>query len=136
MARTAAARHLDHAGQHARHLSPLRYPGAKSRMVKDLASVISRARELRAIPRIELFVEPFAGGASTSLRLVSMGLVERVMRMSRAFSGGVPSERGLAAVRDRLELLESALRELDGVEVHRPYADPPPIRHQTDRRVS
>jgi hypothetical protein len=47
-------------------------------------------------------------------------LVERVMRMSRAFAGAVPSERGLGVVRERLELLESALRELDGVEVHHP----------------
>ena len=47
-------------------------------------------------------------------------LVERVMRMRRAFTGDAPSERGLGAVRERLELLESALRELDGVEVHRP----------------
>lgn len=70
---------IDHPGQFARHLSPLRYPGAKSRMVKDIAAVIEAARRLRSVPSIELFVEPFAGGASTSLRLVSLGLVERVL---------------------------------------------------------
>jgi hypothetical protein len=54
-------------------------------------------------------------------------LGERTVRMSRAWSGAVPSERGLAAVRERLELLEGALRELDGVEVHRPLAVPQPV---------
>ncbi len=44
-------------------------------------------------------------------------LVERTVRMGRAWIGSVPSERGLAAVRERLELLESSLRELDGIEV-------------------
>lgn len=44
-------------------------------------------------------------------------LVQRTVRMGRAWNGGDPSERGLSAVRERLELLESALRELDGVEV-------------------
>lgn len=46
-------------------------------------------------------------------------LVQRTVRMGRAWNGGAPSERGLAAVRERLELLESALRELDGVEMPR-----------------
>lgn len=44
-------------------------------------------------------------------------LVERTVRMGRAWTGSDPSERGLAAVRERLELLESSLRELDGIEV-------------------
>lgn len=44
-------------------------------------------------------------------------LVQRTVRMGRAWNGGAPSERGLSAVRERLELLESALRELDGVEI-------------------
>jgi hypothetical protein len=46
-------------------------------------------------------------------------LVERTVRMSRAWQGAAPSERGLAEVRERLELLEAAMRELDGVEVLR-----------------
>lgn len=46
-------------------------------------------------------------------------LAERTVRMSRAWRGTAPSERGLAAVRERLELLEASLRELDGVEVVR-----------------
>lgn len=44
-------------------------------------------------------------------------LAERTVRMSRAWQGSGPSERGLGAVRERLELLEAALRELDGVDV-------------------
>jgi hypothetical protein len=44
-------------------------------------------------------------------------LAERTVRMSRAWADQAPSERGLSAVRERLELLEGALRELDGVEV-------------------
>ena len=47
-------------------------------------------------------------------------LAERTVRMSRAWTGGAPSERGLGAVRERLELLEAALRELDGVDVRIP----------------
>jgi len=43
-------------------------------------------------------------------------LVERVIRMSRAWSGASPSERGLGPIRERLDLLEQALRELDGID--------------------
>ena len=46
-------------------------------------------------------------------------LVQRTVRMGRAWIGSAPSERGLAAVRERLELLETSLRELDGVDVLR-----------------
>lgn len=45
-------------------------------------------------------------------------LAERTVRMSRAWRGAAPSDRGLHEVRERLELLDGALRELDGVEVH------------------
>ncbi|HEX7165647.1 MAG TPA: hypothetical protein VF230_01575 [Acidimicrobiales bacterium] len=41
---------------------------------------------------------------------------ERTVRLTRAWAGAEPSERGLAAVRDRLDALEGALRELDGIE--------------------
>ncbi len=44
-------------------------------------------------------------------------LAERSVRMARAWRGAAPSERGLASVRERLELLEAALHELDGVDV-------------------
>jgi hypothetical protein len=49
-------------------------------------------------------------------------LAERTVRMSRAWRASEPSDRGLSEVRERLELLESALRELDGVELARPDA--------------
>jgi hypothetical protein len=59
-------------------------------------------------------------------------LAERTVRMSRAWAGGSPSERGLAAVRERLELLEAALHELDGVDVvsARSAVPPAPARRQ------
>lgn len=59
-------------------------------------------------------------------------LVQRTVRMSRAWTGSTPSERGLGPVRERLELLESALRELDGIDLTaRPAPAPlPPSRRQ------
>lgn len=46
-------------------------------------------------------------------------LAERTVRMARAWTGSQPAERGLADVRERLDLLEGALRELDGLDVAR-----------------
>jgi hypothetical protein len=43
-------------------------------------------------------------------------LTERTIRLARAWSGDRPSERGLGPVRDRLDALEAAVRELDGIE--------------------
>lgn len=60
-----------------RYLSPLRYPGAKSGLSNLIGELVASAS--RSIGRPSLFVEPFAGGASTSLRLASSGLVERVL---------------------------------------------------------
>lgn len=54
-------------------LSPLRYPGAKRR----LSGYIAEALRLNGL-RPKLFVEPFAGGASVSLELLSKGLVEEI----------------------------------------------------------
>jgi DNA adenine methylase len=54
-------------------LSPLRYPGGKRRLVPYLAAALV-ANERRP----DLFVEPFAGGASVSLELLHAGLVKRV----------------------------------------------------------
>jgi site-specific DNA-adenine methylase len=60
-----------------RYQSPLRYPGAKS----GLASAISHLMKMASasIGRPHLFVEPFAGGASTALRLAGAGVVDRVL---------------------------------------------------------
>lgn len=60
-----------------RYQSPLRYPGAKSTLVGVIADLLSAAAESLGKP--QLLVEPFAGGASTSLRLAGSGVVERVL---------------------------------------------------------
>ena len=54
-------------------VSPLRYPGGKRRLWGYIAEVM-RLNSLRP----KLFVEPFAGGASVALQLLSAGLVERI----------------------------------------------------------
>jgi DNA adenine methylase len=60
-----------------RYLSPLRYPGAKSGLVGVIGDLVAGATVKLGMP--ELFVEPFAGGASTALRLAGTGLVRRVL---------------------------------------------------------
>ena len=54
-------------------LSPLRYPGAKRRMVGYVADVLIH-NQLRP----DLFVELFAGGSSVSIQLLHDGLVENI----------------------------------------------------------
>jgi DNA adenine methylase len=60
-----------------RYLSPLRYPGAKSGLAKVVGDLI--AESSKSIGRPQLFVEPFAGGASTALRLAGAGIVDRIL---------------------------------------------------------
>jgi DNA adenine methylase len=60
-----------------RYQSPLRYPGAKSGLTSIIAEMITSASALLGKP--ELFVEPFAGGASTAIRLAGAGIVRRVL---------------------------------------------------------
>jgi DNA adenine methylase len=67
----------DEAAAAMRYLSPLRYPGAKSGLVGVIGDLVSGATEKLGKP--ELFVEPFAGGASTALRLAGAGIVRRVL---------------------------------------------------------
>lgn len=55
-------------------VSPLRYPGAK----RWISGYISRSISYNNL-KPQLFVEPFAGGASVSLSLLYMGLVERII---------------------------------------------------------
>ena len=55
-------------------LSPLRYPGSKRR----LASYIEKALAVNEV-QPSLYVEPFVGGASVALHLLSKGLVKRVI---------------------------------------------------------
>jgi DNA adenine methylase len=60
-----------------RYLSPLRYPGAKSGLASVVASLIIESS--KSLGRPHLFVEPFAGGASTALRLAAAGIVDRIL---------------------------------------------------------
>ncbi|UKA64754.1 DNA adenine methylase [Arthrobacter sp. FW306-04-A] len=62
-----------------RHQSPLRYPGAKTGFASVVAELIDTARAAKSIPQVELFVEPFAGGSSTALRLLGNGTVQRAL---------------------------------------------------------
>jgi DNA adenine methylase len=54
-------------------LSPLRYPGGKRRLVPYIAALLAE-NDLHP----DLFVEPFAGGASVALELASVGLVKQI----------------------------------------------------------
>lgn len=54
-------------------LSPLRYPGGKA----FLAPYVARTLEHNGI-RPDVFVEPFAGGASVSLQMVTQDLVDSI----------------------------------------------------------
>lgn len=55
-------------------LSPLRYPGGKRRLVPYLAAALAE-NSLKP----DLFVEPYAGGASVSLELLYLDLVGRIV---------------------------------------------------------
>jgi len=54
-------------------VSPLRYPGGKRKLVPFIADVIKRA-DLQ----VELFIEPFAGGAAASIALLESGHVQSI----------------------------------------------------------
>lgn len=70
---------IDHALMTSRYQSPLRYPGAKSSLAPVITRILDAAKCSRSVPEINLLVEPFAGGASASLRLVGQGIVDRVL---------------------------------------------------------
>lgn len=70
---------IDHVLATGRYQSPLRYPGAKSGLANVVGELITAAEESREVRRVELFVEAFAGGASTTLRLVGAGIVDRAL---------------------------------------------------------
>lgn len=55
-------------------LSPLRYPGGKRRLAPYVAAALAK----NAL-RPELFVEPYAGGASVALELLHFDLVDKVV---------------------------------------------------------
>jgi DNA adenine methylase len=62
-----------------RYQSPLRYPGAKSGLSKVIGELLVAAKESTSVRQVDLLVEPFAGGASTTLRLLGSGSVERAL---------------------------------------------------------
>jgi site-specific DNA-adenine methylase len=70
---------VSHELAHGRYQSPLRYPGAKSSLAPVIARIVIAAKQSRQVPEINLLVEPFAGGASASLRMVGEGIVDRIL---------------------------------------------------------
>lgn len=62
-----------------RHLSPLRYPGAKTKLTPHLAAMIASARRARRLRGPLTLVEPFAGGAGVTLKLVTDRVVDRAL---------------------------------------------------------
>ncbi len=70
---------IAHELAHGRYQSPLRYPGAKSSLAPVIARVITSAKQSPVVPEINLLVEPFAGGASASLRMIGEGIVDRIL---------------------------------------------------------
>lgn len=73
------ARTVEHDLATARHQSPLRYPGGKTRLAPTIARLVETAKASSPVDNIELFVEPFAGGASVALYLVGRGIVDRIL---------------------------------------------------------
>ena len=55
-----------------KHLSPLRYPGGKSRIIDCLAARFHQ-------DQMDTFVEVFAGGASVGLSLLEAGLIKKLV---------------------------------------------------------
>ncbi|WP_409058890.1 DNA adenine methylase [Streptomyces sp. SYP-A7185] len=70
---------ISHALSQGRYQSPLRYPGAKSSLAPVISRVITSAKKSREVPEVNLLVEPFAGGASASLRSIGEGIVDRIL---------------------------------------------------------
>jgi len=70
---------LNHALATGRYQTPLRYPGAKTGLANLIGRLVESAKASRQVGRVDLLVEPFAGGASTSLRLVGAGTVDRIL---------------------------------------------------------
>ncbi len=75
----ATLRPIQHPLALARFQSPLRYPGAKSSLAPVISRFIVSAKGSPEIHHVDLIVEPFAGGASASLRMVGEGTVDRIL---------------------------------------------------------
>lgn len=75
----APAGRLDHPLAKGRYQTPLRYPGAKTGLANLIGRLVESAKTSSQVRKVDLLVEPFAGGASTSLRLVGAGVVDRIL---------------------------------------------------------
>lgn len=62
-----------------RYLSPLRYPGAKTKLTPFIAGLIESALETGRLRRPLTLVEPFAGGAAATLRLLTDQVVDHAV---------------------------------------------------------
>ena len=58
-----------------RYVSPLRYPGGKARMAPFLAEMFAVQTSFLDV---EIWIEPFAGGAGAGLTLLDRGAVDEV----------------------------------------------------------
>ena len=63
-------------GAPSRHPSPLRYPGGKARMARTLARIWDGIPLRPCTPDLEVWIEPFAGGAGAALALLEAGVVD------------------------------------------------------------
>jgi DNA adenine methylase len=70
---------LEHPLATGRYQTPLRYPGAKTGLADLVGRLVESAKTSSQVRDVDLLVEPFAGGASTSLRLVGAGIVNRIL---------------------------------------------------------
>lgn len=58
-----------------KHVSPLRYPGGKTKLSPMITELIEQVWGEKVPP---VFVEPFAGGAGLGLKLLSQGVISRL----------------------------------------------------------
>lgn len=63
-------------GAPSRHPSPLRYPGGRARMARILARIWDGVPLRPGAPDLEVWIEPFAGGAGAALALLEAGVVD------------------------------------------------------------
>lgn len=68
-------------GQKERWISPLRYPGGKVRMAQALGDIF--LRQVNPVLDIEVWIEPFAGGAGAGLWLRDRGVVSDAWLVER-----------------------------------------------------
>lgn len=104
--------------------SPLRYPGGKRQLVPFFADLL----KLSCDTPLDLFVEPFAGGAAVSLHLLAAGLVEHVILAD--LDPLVYSFWRQACFRTEQLVADIAAAEVTLTEWHRLRADPGSTQRQ------